>query len=234
MKGCVPMIRKALPFLLIFLTCLGLFGCHSQAAVPTQNAASTTLPPAPSADEFIPGDGYYVLQDSAEDMLMYLQIQGSSGSLYYMHRPTPFTISDEAITISEQEPVTYTWRNSKLTFTLENVRLTFHYAGETLPQDYAPIMPPAGSYFVSSVSRNGDMEIFTPDTDQILTIQENKIGTLHFGNQDYEIAITTDQILLNGQPCSFLYRPATSVDMPFLMLYLENEMADSIALMPIS
>ncbi|MBQ8910727.1 MAG: hypothetical protein IJY91_06795 [Oscillospiraceae bacterium] len=229
--------KRIFAFSAALMICLGLFGCGKTPQEPDpQNTVSTTTLPPETEDSLLPKDGYYIFQSTVTEFDCYLHLESLSGTLYMMNVPTQVTLLDDKITWLDPEGLEcsydYTYKNEKLSFDTEELKFVLKYVGEELPQKYMPVLPPAGSYMVSSVSVNGDMLIYGEETEDLLTISEDGTGSFYFAKNQHAVQLTEDSLLIDGKPMPFSYYPEGG-DSPILLLLWMNEDADSIALRPV-
>ncbi len=226
------MIRRILLSLTLLLICFTLFGCkpdtdnQQQEPQTTENNEDVTEPE-------LPPDGYYLFQDQLNSNSNYMHLQGQTGTLYMMNLPIDVTLQDGKISANGEDGVEYTYKNNKITFEIYENKITLKHIGEELPEKYIPIMPPAGSYAVSSISVDGDMLIYGEETDEILVLSEDGSGTFFFAEKQHSILLQDGTLSVDGEPMGFSYYPEGG-DTPILMLLWASEDAYSIALRPVT
>ena len=225
---------RMLPFFIVLLSCFILFGCAPKAENPNHTSPeTTTLPEAQAEENLLPKDGYYV-QENTADTVYYMHLQEQTGVFYIMNLPTEITLQDGLLfTPDSPEGVAYTYKNDKLTVEIDENKFSMKYVGTELPEKYQSILPPAGSYAVSSISVNGDMQIYGEETDEILMLSEDGTGTFLFDGTQHSILLQEGILSVDGQPIGFSYYPKSG-DAPVLMLLWANEEAFSIALRPVT
>ena len=227
------MIKRFLLPLALLCICIVLFGCNPEPNVQQQQTQNATESGENATEPELPPDGYYLYQDSLSNNTLYMHLQDQEGALYMMNLPIAVTLQDGKISADGGDGVEYTYKNDKITFEYGETKISLKYLGETLEDKYKPIMPPAGTYAVSSISVNGDMEIYGAETDEILELAEDGTGTFYFAEKEYAIQLQDSVFTVDGEPIGFSYYPESG-ESPILMLLWSSEEAYSIALRPVT
>lgn len=221
---------RSLALWIALISCLFLFGCTPKAE--DTDKETTTAPTEEAVEDLLPKDGYYVYEATSE-AVYYMHLQDQAGAIYMMNVPTEFTLQDGLLFAADSEDgIAYTYKNEKFSFEIDDTRFSMKYVGDALPEKYAPTMPPAGSYAVSSISVNGDMQIYGEETTEILELSEDGSGTFLFAEQQHEILLQDGILLVDGEPIGFSYYPEGG-DTPILMLLWAKDDAYTIALQPV-
>lgn len=235
------MIKKPLLPLTLLCLCVLLFGCGQEPtepkrefSKPTHSTAPATEPVTePIAEAALLPDGYYLLyQDMASPNMVYMHLQDQAGELYMMNVPVAVTLQEGKLCADGAEGMEYTYNSKILTLQHSGTEIVLKYIGPALPEEHKPVMPPAGTYAVSSVGENGNVQFYSQVTEEVLTLSQDGTGSFFFAGQQYDILLQGSTLTVNGKPIGFSYT-VLSEEEAMLMFLWPNEGADSIVLRPI-
>ena len=203
------MIKKFSALFLLFCVCVTLFGCGGDVAQAQ-----------------LPKNGYYVYEESS---MFYMKLQGQDGVLYVLNQPLPIQLRDGMLYVDGEDSMPYTYENDVFSVQMDNMKLELTYEGETLEEALAAAVPPAGTYAVSSVSLNGNMNLYGAVTSEVLTIAQDGTGTFVFGDRQYAVILRDGVFSVDGETIGYTYYPEEAM----LMLLWGKEDADTIVLRPV-
>ncbi len=88
---------------------------------------------------------------------------------------------------------------------------------------YDPIIPPVGAYTFSSMSVDGDLELWSSDDEVSLVINADRTGQFFFEGKAYDISIQDNRLICGEEECTFMYSPAEDDQSACLTLYWTSE-----------